>query len=383
MAKATYEQAYATLKSAWWDDDKIKTNLAKKWLYPDKGWGWADLWWPDNNSPINDIEVPDTYNNVDIDYTDPKWEEKLWEIGDTAVPDKNDDSDEANWPELLTPANGVRWAVIMEETLRQWVAKPILNWVSKQWWAKAALKVLWTKIPKLGTWLAEHAPTANQAMAIINWLISGYQNSVDRKNWILKAEYWVNWNYSSEAYWNDFLRNMVGYWDEYFAKLPSQLLKMAWKEWLNDYLYNTNSEDIKNQKEDLDKNKEIKDTYKKLWWNWWDNFWWTDWFEWWYLKEEKNIKKKYWGDWAMMAEQQLTRAAVDLWLQNDADFKKQIIDDWYKFWMVKDKNWNTTKTWYKKTTWSDGKTKYVTLTNEVKNIRSKAWKESKTNEKKK
>jgi hypothetical protein len=204
----------------------------------------------------------------------------LWEIGDTAVPDKNDDSGEANWPELLTPANGVRWAVIMEETLRQWVAKPILNWVSKQWWVKAALKVLWTKIPKLGTWLAEHAPTANQAMAIINWLISGYQNYVDRENWILKAEYWVNWNYSSEAYWNDFLRNMVAYWDEYFAKLPSQLLKMAWKEWLNDYLYNTNSEDIKNQKKDLDKNKEIKDTYKKLWWNAFDNFLWTDWFEW-------------------------------------------------------------------------------------------------------
>lgn len=368
MANLSYDEAYSKLKAWGWDDARIVKALNANGLYKDsKDWGWGgwtdevDLWWPNNDSPINDIEVPEKYTNVDIDYTDPKGEEKLWEIGDTATPDKNDDSDESltSW---RGPKDAATIAMIIQECIKNWVT---VNWLGKwlSWAWSTFLKWIWA------TWKF----LARNAWAIATWLASAYETEQDRKKWVLKAEYWVDWDYSAWAYARDFWRNMYWYTDNVlFWALPN--IDAVYNKADDDWLYTNvhSNEAQKHQKEELKKNKEIVDDYKKLWWNRFDNLLWTDWFEWWYLEEEKNIKKKYWADWVSMADQQLTRAAVDLWLMNDADFKKQIIDDWYKFWTVKDKNWNTTKTWYKESTWSDGKKKYTTLTNEVKYIRAKA-----------
>ena len=364
MANLSYDEAFAKLKAWGWDDARINKALADNWLFPDSKPDestWPDLWWPDNDSPINDIEVPEKYTNVDIDYTDPKGEEKLWEIGDTATPDKNDDSDEAltSW---RGPKDAATIAMIIQECIKNWVT---VNWLGKwlSWAWSTFLKWIWA------TWKF----LARNAWAIATWLASAYETEQDRKKWVLKAEYWVDWDYSAWAYARDFWRNMYWYTDNVlFWALPN--IDAVYNKADDDWLYTNvhSNEAQKHQKEELKKNKEIVDDYKKLWWNRFDNLLWTDWFEWWYLEEEKNIKKKYWADWVAMADQQLTRAAVDLWLMNDADFKKQIIDDWYKFWMVKDQNWNQSKTWYKETVWSDGKKKYTTLTNEVKYIRAKS-----------
>lgn len=354
MANLSYDEAFAKLKAWGWDDARINKALADNWLFPDSKPDestWPDLWWPDNDSPINDIEVPEKYTNVDIDYTDPKGEEKMWEIGDTATPDDGNDDNAPIESDWFSAKDAATISMIIQEAIKNWVT---VKWLGKWlWWA-------WSK---LLSWLGVSAKfVARNAWAIATWLASAYETYNDRSNWKLKAEYWVNWDYSAWAYLRDAWRNLYGYTDNVlFWILPNA-----------EGIYNQTKWEQKEQVKELNKNKQVKDDYKKLWWNAIDNFLWTDWFEWWYLKEEKNIKKKYWSDWVSMAEQQLTRAAVDLWLMNDADFKKQIIDDWYKFWMVKDKNWNTTKTWYKETTWSDGKKKYTTLTNEVKYIRAKA-----------
>ena len=337
MANLSYDEAFAKLKAWWWDDARIVKALNANGLYKDSNWwgGWSDevdLWWPDDNSPINGVDMPDKYIPVDVDYTTKGWEEKLWEYKSESTPvNKNENPGSTSTPsddEWSKILSGALWSsALIAGLIQKYWLKTVLWWAWKVWWF--ALKKV---VPVAATLTAEAYALKWEHEALRNWDIWG-------RWWLADAWQWALYNVDKMA----------------FDAIPDS------------WYYN--SEENKQKAKEKQK---VMDDYEKLWWSFWSNLWLAE--EKWYLAEEKRIKNQYWADAVNMAEQQLTRAAVNMWLMNDADFKKELIDQWYKFWLVQDKNWNKSKAWYKPVTGSDGKTKNVLLTDAVNAVRAKWWK---------
>ncbi len=351
MANLSYDEAYSKLKAWGWDDSRIVKALNANGLYKDsKGWGgWSeeiDLWWPDMESPINWEDFSD-YRPIDNNFTDKEWNEHIWEMDDkwwlTAVDSSSDKDNTAAWIWWINS-----WAIL-------WYAW--LKWLIKKYWTKAvtdAIKKYWV------AWLKWLGKAAWYTAATI-WTI--YQEYDALKNEIKDLNEWNIGNTGNA--WKD-----AGQWALYNAD------KMAFDVIPDSWYYNQWEDKIKAQ-DAAERNANTMDTYKKLWWNRFSNL--TGLWEWWYLAEEKNIKKNYWGDWLKQAEDQLREAASNMSTKqkpvlNDADFKKFIIDEWYKFWNVKNKDWSYTKTWYKETGKNNkGQTTVRTITMDTKDLRQKYW----------
>lgn len=318
---ATYEQAYATLKSAWWDDDKINQKLSERWLTP---WGqtwWQETWWQvDNSSPINLIsEYKDSEWNTKT-YDEEKAEQ--WNIDFNNLVPTEEDGEEVSW--WFDPKYAWTISLIVQEALKNWVT------LGKLW---SWLKAWWNWILK---WVKRTASKAlSNIWAIAAWLASAYDTAQDRKKWVLKAEY-LTWNEWAWAYWRDVLRNLYWYTDNLlFWALPN--IDAVYNKWEDDWLYTSihSNEAQKKQKEQLETNKKVKATDKQMKK---------------YRKEIDSAQEKYWWNAATEANNQITRMLVKSWdvsqkAQNE--IRAELIDKWFKIKEVKDENWNTTYTWAK------------------------------------
>ena len=252
---------------------------------------------PDNESPINGIE--EEPNN---DLT----KETSLEDSDRKIEHKTD---------LTTWAKGSNLVSLWG----QWIRNKL---------GKKGVKKLVTKLTK---WLNKFWKTASKSVSkfmktpwaiqtVVNTVLSTIEAEMDRKEWLTK---------------DDALSMASDFVDNFLLDIPSWLTHVAWGTpyWENETIWEQQA-----QVEKIKKDEETRDKYSDMWWWWFWNLLWTSATEWWYLKEDKNIKNKYWWNASMYAEQQLSAYAADKWKLNDSKLKKDLIDKWYKFQTVKDKN---------------------------------------------
>lgn len=315
---ATYEQAYATLKSAWWDDDKINKKLSERWLTPDTKE--EPSWWEDELD-FSNVNMIDTYKDKEWEtksYDEQKAEEWTKSFDELFSWEENSSkNDDKKWVDTSTI---IWWAWLTVNALvpliqKYWL-KWVYNWVKKFW--KWALKVLWKAATVAWVTIDEIQALANE-----------YE---DLKEWNI----WNTWNAWKDA-WQWALYNVD---KMLFDVVPDDLYYNKWED-----------------KEKAKEKRKVNNTYNELWWNFWSNLasWiWADGLakklEWWYLKEENRIEKEMWAGMVNEANKQLSKLFAQSWIKKPEDqvaFKKRIVEEWYKFQELKWKDWNKYYTWAK------------------------------------
>lgn len=277
--------------------------------------------------------VTDNVKNYQVinKYKDKEWNEKTYD-------EKKADEWSANFNELVweDEANNVNQeddtSNIFNKLIAWWMsiawANFLKNKLLQHFWAettKELLKAYWPDLIKyIKTWWGKLIPVI---AAVVDEAIS--------LHWVDKAltdgSIWWTWNWWKDA-WQAVAANIEWLW---------------WWD-VSDSWYANKWEDKEVAKEKQKTNR----IYRNLWGNFFSNLTWIEWLEWWYLKEERRIKKELWDEGVNDADRQISTILLNKWKdispENVSKFKKSIIDKWYKYKQVKDKNWNTTYTWVNK-----------------------------------
>lgn len=256
---------------------------------------------PDNESPINGIEEEES-NDLTKETSVDNSEEKI--------------------------DRGVDWATVLKDAnFASSFAKPLYNLLKKKFWWEAwkvmTQKILWKFANwwiKSLDWLEKFIKTPWAIQTVLNTAISVWETNNDMKKWLTK---------------NDAASTASDFVDNFLLNIPSFVYHATWH---TPYWENETKWEQQAQVEQMNKDKETRNKYSDMWWWWFWNLLWTNKTEWWFLEEDKNIKNKFWWDASMYAEQQLSAYAADKWKLNDSKLKKDLIDKWYKFQTVKDKN---------------------------------------------
>lgn len=261
----------------------------------------------------------------------PEWETINWVNEDNDLTQETSIDD---WEEEID--RSVDWMTLLKDiNFASSFAKPLYNALAEKFWWEAwkimVQKVLWKManwVIKSLDWLEKFVKTPWAIQTVVNTVLSVMETNQDMKKWLTK---------------NDAISTASDFADNFLLNIPSFVTHATWH---TPYWENKTKWEQKEQVEQMNKDKETREKYSDMWWGWFWNLLWTSKTEWWYLEEVKNIKNKFWWNAEMWAEQQLSMYAADNKKLNDSKLKKDIINKWYKFKTVKDKNTGETyQTW--------------------------------------
>lgn len=330
------EQIYKMFVKKWWinRDEEIEKRFEQERTLEQEEQPAPEVW-PEGNV-INDVE--EVKNTDDSDYN----------AGWNDLADKI----ELDWWEEEIDRDG--WDALQKWLRWSMFARPAVEYLKKKLWKKTVktlVKTLWKWIKKYTTkaWknLVKWIKAPWYLELAVNWLVSFLEAKWDREEWLTKDD--------AFSMASDFV-------DNFLFDIPSAVTHLCWETpwWENKTVWEQQA-----QVQKIKKDEETLDKYDDLnwWWFRWRVRWtvwnalWTDALEWWYLSESKRIKDNFWWDWEMDAEQQISAYAAWNNKENNSKLKKDIINKWYKYKTVRDK-----ETWEKYQTWVDDE--WNTLLNE-------------------